>query len=311
MPAWYAKALVQKVISAFPQRERINHWFQANVTGGVHLTDRHFADKLQHSLDHIRFFRRFGEPHPEARILELGSGWYPIVPLCFYLSGSGRVDSVDIQSWMNAERQAIAIRKLLEWRKGGRSAELEALTIPERWQSLEALAERCDTDAQLDAFAIGEAIGLRTHLVDARSLAFDDASFDFTCSNNTFEHIPRETLEGILSEFKRVSKRASVWSHFVDLSDHFAHSDPSISIYHFLRFSKKQWAWIDNRIQPQNRMRWPEYLSMYQALDIPVTHTETRPGDLEALSREALHPDYRRFSPEEAAISHGYLVSVC
>lgn len=116
-------------------------------------------------------------------------------------------------------------------------------------------------------------------------------------------------MRGILSEFKRVSKAEAVWSHFVDLSDHFAHSDSSISIYHFLRFSARQWAWIDNRIQPQNRMRWPQYLQLYSDLGIPVDHTETRPGDLSALAREPLHADYQRFPPEDAAISHGYLIS--
>lgn len=176
MPAWYAKALVQKAISVFPQRERINHWFQAHITGGVHLDDQHFSDKYQHALDHIRFFRRFGSPHPDARILELGSGWYPIVPLCFFLTGTGRVDSVDIQAWMNADRQRTAVRKLLEWRNKGRTAALEAQSIPERWTVLETLAE----DHELDAEAIGHRIGLKTHLADARHLVFAPEKFDFT-----------------------------------------------------------------------------------------------------------------------------------
>lgn len=302
MPRWYAKAIVQKAISVFPQRERINHWFQVKVTGGVHLSDQHFSDKFGHALDHIRFFRRFGEPHPEARILELGTGWYPIVPLCLYLSRCGKVDSIDIQSWMTADRQRMAAQKLLEWREAGRTDALNA--APERW----AVVERIAQDASLNRQEFGQAIGLRTHLMDARKLAFEADRFDFTCSNNTFEHIPKPILKGILSDFKRVSKAGAVWSHFVDLSDHFAHSDPTISIYHFLRFSQTQWALIDNRIQPQNRMRWPEYLELFGDLGIPVDHTETRAGDLDALSREALHADFKRFTPEDAAISHGYLV---
>ncbi|MCK4747343.1 MAG: hypothetical protein KAT15_09915, partial [Bacteroidales bacterium] len=88
---WLIKAVVQKAISYLPWSERINYFFQKHVTGGVHLTDEHFGLKLQHARDHHRYLLRHTNDQPGRTILELGTGWYPIVPLLFYLTSSGRV----------------------------------------------------------------------------------------------------------------------------------------------------------------------------------------------------------------------------
>ena len=98
-------------------------------------------------------------------------------------------------------------------------------------------------------------------------------------------------------------------SHFIDMSDHFAHFDRSITMYNFLRFSEGQWGMIDNEIQPQNRWRWRQYRDLYEDLELEVLHEEVRPGDMEALSLVNVHPEWKEFSNEELAISHGYLIS--
>lgn len=100
-------------------------------------------------------------------------------------------------------------------------------------------------------------------------------------------------------------------SHFIDLSDHFAHMDSSINIYNFLRFSKRQWDVIDNSIQPQNRLRWKDYRQIYRNLDIEIREEEYRKGSVELLSAVPLDASYTSYTPAELAISHGYIVSFC
>ncbi|NNC83283.1 MAG: class I SAM-dependent methyltransferase [Flavobacteriales bacterium] len=146
-------------------------------------------------------------------------------------------------------------------------------------------------------------------LIDARATGLAESSFDFICSNNTFEHIYPNVLSDILKEFKRVLKADGLMSHFIDLSDNFAHFDHSITIYNFLRFSTDRWNMIDNSIQPQNRLRWKEYKEKYQELDIPITEESIREGELELLAQVDVHPQFDAFSAEELAISHGYLIS--
>ncbi|PHI18394.1 hypothetical protein CEQ90_18275 [Lewinellaceae bacterium SD302] len=305
---WIAKAVVQKAISFLPNPESVNLLFQRYVTKGVELSDEHFGFKIAHARDHINYFREhFGEvPAGTANILELGTGWYPIIPMSFYLTGLGSVTSVDIQDWLAKEGQLTTIRKMKAWDEAGKLRAYLPGFREDRWASLlQILAD----EGQHDRQSINESIGLTVLLEDARKLPFTDGNFDFICSNNTFEHVHADVLKGILREFKRLTKKGGLMSHFIDLSDHFAHFDHSITIYNFLRFSRKQWKLIDNNIQPQNRLRWKDYEAMYRELDIPISKTDVRQGDLELLASVPVHTEYAAYTPEELAISHGYVVS--
>lgn len=302
-PPWYVKALVQKTISRLPGSQRINRWMQEHVTGGVRLTDTHFADKFGHAADHVAHWHRYrGAPDGSERVLELGTGWYPIVPLCLFACGFGPVRSLDLRAWLEAPAQRLALRRLLAWRREGHANALEPYIDEDRWRDLQRL------EAAYEPFsdpAFRRAFGLETVVGDARDTGWPDASVDFIVSNNTFEHIPEPVLRDILAEFRRLAAPGAVMSHFIDLSDHFAHADPSISIYHFLRYSPRAWARIDNDLQPQNRLRWPDYHALYDALGLPAHEVKVRPGDPAALAREPVHPHFLRHTPDQLAISHG------
>ncbi len=303
---WKLKAIVQKGISFFPQKERINYWFQKNVTKGVELNDLYFEYKITHASDHLRFFEQFADRHlSECKILELGTGWYPIVPVALFLNDIKEVTSLDLSDWMSSANLRTTCRKFIEWRKQEKLSEFLPTINEDRWQMIRDLAN--SEGEELDYMC--SKISLKRWIGDARNTEFDNRSFNLICSNNTFEHIPEDILYGILAEFARVIKPDGVMSHFIDMSDHFAHMDSSINIYNFLRYSDQVWNRIDNSIQPQNRMRFRDYKQMYKNLELPVSHEEVRRGDLEALKQVPLDQKYRAYEPAELAISHGYIVS--
>ena len=239
-------------------------------------------------------------------ILELGTGWYPVIPILFYLTSSGSVVSVDIQQWMNRQTQLDTIRKFREWRERG------LLDIPEveidegRWTRLSDLL---DNPGSIQKEEIDRIIGLTPIVGDASNLPMENNSVDFICSNNTFEHIPGMVLKNILVEFRRILCPGGVMSHFIDMSDHFAHFDSHITIYNFLKYSSRTWSRIDNSIQPQNRMRYRDYLELYRETGIPVSHEEIREGSLEDLEKVKVHQEFTSYTPEELAISHAYIIT--
>jgi len=153
-------------------------------------------------------------------------------------------------------------------------------------------------------------IGLRTLVGDATSaIAGMRTSYEFICSNNTLEHILEVPLVAILERFKGLLSAGGGSSHFIDLSDHFGHFDRGITAYNFLKFSPLQWRLIDNDIQPQNRLRWPQYLEIFTKLGYNVVEEGVRPGDVQELKKVKVHRSFARMSDSELAITHGYIVA--
>lgn len=305
MKIWVLKAIVQKTISYLPFSNSINYLFQKYVTKGVYLTDEYFGDKIGHAKDHIDSYRKYcGKDFPESS-LEIGTGWYPVVPISLFLCGTDKIYSVDISALTNKERILTTVQKFKLYHDSGKLASFVPFK-KERYEVLEQILKSADS---LTLDQITAMLNLTYMVKDARKLPFENESIDLVNSNNTFEHIYPEILTPILKEFKRIVKREGLQSHAIDMSDHFAHFDKSINIYNFLRFSDSRWSMIDNSIQPQSRLRFYDYVKIYSDLDIAITEQSYRKGDLEALKTIPLDPKYKTHTPEEVAISHCYLVS--
>jgi len=302
---WILKAVIQKAISLAPASHAVNELFQKHVTGGVKLDDRFLDDRLTHLRSHLTGYREIaGRPFPRST-LELGTGWYPVVPVGLYLAGADEIHTVDVASLTTRERVTATIDALLDMYGSGRLSEF-LFVKPERARALGDLRRTADGMSGPDML---ERLGVRLLVTDARDLPLPDGAIDLIHSNNTFEHVPPEVLAGILTEFDRVAAPGSVQSHFIDMSDHFAHLDKSITIYNYLRFSPRAWRLIDNGVQPQNRLRYGDYRRLYDELGLTVVKEFHRPGDLEALRSVPLHAGYRDRDPAELAISHCHLYS--
>src|SRR3990172_5630409 len=73
---------------------------------------------------------------------------------------------------------------------------------------------------------------------DAARLPLPDGSVDYHISYTVLEHIPPDVLAAILREGRQVLRKDGLFVHFVDFSDHFSHSDKTISPVNFLQFSE-------------------------------------------------------------------------
>lgn len=305
---WLLKAFVQKTISYLPYKTKINYFFQKHVTKGVLLTDDYFELKVINAQEHLDFFNKYSADGFEGKTtLELGTGWYPIVPITLFLNGFENVISLDYSSSTTKETMIATLDRFMEWEEDELLEEYVKFVDEDRWAQLEDVFKRSES---LSLEEICAALSIKLIVTDARSTNFKTGSIDFISSDNTFEHINPSELKDILKEFKRIIAPKGVMSHFIDLSDHFSYFDPSITIYNFLQYSKTKWAILDNSIQPQNRLRWKDYQQMYQSIDLPYVDELVRTGDLEALERITPDEMYANYSKADLAISHGYLVTI-
>ncbi len=307
MKKWILKAIVQKTISYLPFSHNINYIFQKYVTKGVYLSDEYFYDRLGHAKEHIDAFALHSTQKTPSSCLELGTGWYPIVPICFFLIGVEKTYSVDISFLTSKERIKTTLEKILDAEKKGRLRNYIQYDLT-KLEELQAILENYQA---LSLENILEKLHLIYLIEDARQLSLADNSIDLVNSNNTFEHIYPEILIPILADFKRVvNKKNGIMSHFIDMSDHFAHFDKTINIYNFLQYSDATWARIDNSIQPQSRLRFEEYKQIYRDLEIPISTESYRLGNIVDLAKVKLDDKYAKNSKESNAISHCHFISV-
>lgn len=302
---WVLKAIVQKTISFLPNSQRINFFFQKYVTKGVFLSDAYFEDRLEHARHHLEAWERYSGGAPLRNTLELGTGWYPVVPISLFLYGAETIRTVDVTLLTGAGHVLTTIRKFLEYADAGKLGQYIPVR-PERLEQLRALASG-ENEAGFEQLT--GTLHIQYLVQDARRLDLAAGSIDLIHSNNTFEHVYPDILADILREFRRIARPGGVQSHFIDLSDHFAHFDTSINIYHFLRFSPAAWKWIDNSVQPLNRLRITDYRRLYREADLPLTAEQLRPGSVEALREVPVHPYFQGNTEAENAVSHGYFFS--
>ncbi len=317
MKKWIAKAIVQKTISYLPAKHHINYFFQKYITKGVQLSDTYFIDRLQHFQQHwaayckdvacnvspVKTLRATSPPNP-LTTLELGTGWYPTIPIALWLSGADQIHTIDISALLDAPKMRTTLLKFQEYHEKG-TLQQYCNPLPERLKLLQQLLkqENASLESILEACNINYIVG------DARQIPLPDKSIHLLTSNNTFEHIYPNILEEILAEMKRVMASGGIMSHFIDMSDHFAHFDKSITAYHFLQFTENQWKWIDNSIQPMNRLRINHFKDIYEQVDIPVTEIINWKYDLTELEKVTLASPFDQLPKEDVAVIHSYFIS--
>jgi hypothetical protein len=310
MTSWLAKAAVQGAVSLLPESDRLNHLLQRHVTGSAALTRDGFALKLDQCRRHLEAYRRHraaDRDRAAGSALELGTGWYPIVPVGLALAGVERVTTIDVRPLCDlacahetvgrfaAALDAGALRGHLPEIDPGRA---------ERLRRLAAGPATGDPRDLLEPLGIGLLVG------DARHTGMPAASVDLFVSNNTFEHIPPEVLRAIVREFHRLARPAAVMDHFVDISDHYAHFDPRITEFNYLRYGERAWRLFNNRLQYQNRLRISDYRAILAEAGFRVVAEEAERGTAEQLEQLEPAARFRRYSREDLLVLRCWLTAV-
>lgn len=303
MPSWLIKTAIQGTLSRLPNPQRWNSVFQRRVTGSTaRVKPEGLLKKWAQAQRHLAHYKAHSGASDRPRVLELGTGWHPIVPIALVLGGAHSVQSLDKVGLISEEGLQQVLGCLRAELDGGR------LTIddPEGRTLAEDVLPRADS-MSLDA--ILDALHLSARVMDARDTDLPAASVDLFVSNNTFEHIPRSVLEQILVEYRRLAAPGAVGSHFIDLADHYAGFDSSINVYNFLRFSERRWRVFNNELQYQNRLRVRDYREVHASAGWNVVE-ERNESDVAALATVPVHAAFAAYDREDLAVYHSWMVSL-
>ena len=90
---WKVKGLVQKSLSCVPGGVRLNSCLQ-QWAGGLRNVETNIAIKLGNWTRTMEYLHDVNFDLRGARLVEIGTGWYPTLPFCFSLAGAQSVANV-------------------------------------------------------------------------------------------------------------------------------------------------------------------------------------------------------------------------
>lgn len=295
---WWLKAAVQGALSQLPQPQRFNRMLQRYVTRSLQLRPQTFARKWERAQQHLQHWGDARDRKATVAV-ELGTGWHPIVPVGLALLGVEQVYTLDINPMISPR----TLGEVLRAYAAGLDSGAVAVSGP-RATLLQSVARApiVDVDETLAR------LGVAALVVDARNTGLPAASVDLFVSNNTLEHVPADTIAAVFGEYARISAVDGVMSHFVDMSDHYAGFDRTITVYNFLRFSDAVWRMFNNELQYQNRLRVTDFRRLLddQCWRIIV---EKNTSDHAAFSRTSLAPKFAAYPPEDCMVYASWLVA--
>ena len=307
MSKWIFKSALQRAISWFPQSHKFNAMFQQYVTRGLHVSPASFEGKLDDCRTHFEHYRMFsGSPKNSFTVLELGTGWWPIIPLGLYLCGAKEIWTYDIAPLLRQDTLTRILELYVKYQQDGRLAQVLPHTRPDRVALLRELQSQSLVDSP---DSILRSLNIHPIVRDASQTNLPTGSIDLVYSNFCLEHVSRALQQELHREFKRVASKDSVLSHYVGIGDQYANFDSSISTFNYMKFTARQWRFLDNPIIPQTRLRPRDYRAVIEEAGYEVVKVRSINGSKEDLGKIVLAPEFRHYSEEDLLAKYTWLVA--
>ncbi len=212
----------------------------------------------------------------DKKVLEIGSGWAPIMP--YFMLYKGKVKSVftfDLNRHFSKENIS-RLNKVFDSEYGIR-------VTPD-------VAKPYHLPENIVYYP-------NTNLIDA-----DFPKAELVFSRLVLEHIKPEDIALMHKRFKRDLNPGCLIVHLISPSDHRAYVDEKLSLQDFLQYSEVEWQKKQTKFDYHNRLRLPQYLAIFKAAGLEVLHVEyDQPGEdsYKKFKSVPLHEDFKSFTDEE------------
>ncbi|MDP9054812.1 MAG: class I SAM-dependent methyltransferase [Acidobacteriota bacterium] len=294
---WRVKGIVQGILSLIPGGVNANDLLQKRL-GGLAQFDRNIKAKVDDWSLMMTYLRAAGARSVEGwKALETGTGWCPVLPVCFILAGARSVCAVDLNRHISEELTLRMIRGLEPHlpdiaAKSGRAHS----SVEEHWRRLAA------ADSLTSLLAAAH-IDYRAPQDAGKLDWIADGALNLVFSNSVFEHIPPPVIPRLLRESRRVLAADGLIAHEVACNDHYANFDSGVSFVNYLQYPEWRWRFWNNRIQYQNRLRAPDFTRMARENGFRIVHEarHINPGTREALAGMRVASMFSHYSQDDLA----------
>lgn len=300
---WRIKGILQKTLSAVPGGVGINDSLQ-RLAGARRDLSAHFKMKVEdwevlanHSVTH-------GSGIAGQQIFEIGSGWYPVLPLCYHLAGAHTIHTYDLNRHLTPATTQAALH--------GLEANLDRIASGSRIPAREIEARYRKLRDAASAETVLTAAGIVYHApADATRSGLPDASVDQVISNSVLEHVPGPVIAAMMTESARILRPRGLAIHSANCADHYAYFDAKITFLNYLQFTESQWRFWDNRLLYQNRMRPSQFFALAEqaGLELLARIATPRAELLAALPSLQLRPPFDAMDPNDVCCTSFDLVA--
>jgi len=292
---WRVSFAARALKSALPFRD---HWRALKGRYAPPQPSDYHLRVIEGAAEQINVLRELGFTLEGKSAREMGSGWFPIMPLMYRLAGAEHVWLSDVQALLNPANLATTAAFLQAQR-----AKIQALigVGDARFDAVLAAPLGGEFGADLAA------LGLSYVIIGRDPMPVTDVIF----SHTTLEHIEPELLRRIFTDAHALLRPGGVMSHGVDHTDHRAHADPRLSQIDFLRYSDRMWRLLCvDPLDYTNRLRHSDYIALFGVTGYELLYQKSYAS--EALRRDAgqlpLWGRFRDMSAEDAETAWSHFV---
>lgn len=258
---------------------------------------------LAGAFEHISALEQVGFDLDGKTVLEIGSGWFPILPLMLRVAGARRIYVTDMHRLLDGRNLQAAANFLLQ-NKGNISDRL--VLQPDLVERALACPPDLGFEETLEWFGFAYVVPFDT------SRYHQITDLDLVVSHTVMEHIPREVIVDIFAKIKLMLNPNGLMMHGIDHTDHRSHRDRNLSTFDFLRYSDRFWNLLC--LNPQdytNRLRHSEYMAIMRDLgyDTVYSYTYVDKKLIDQVMRVPLWGRFRNMEPKDLATSWSHIVA--
>jgi hypothetical protein len=213
-----------------------------------------------------------------ASVLEIGSGWMPIMPYLFKYRGEVKdVYTYDINQHYD--------NKYID--------ELNEIIKLEFNEEIDQRGDKYHIPDFVKYFPKSNVI--TSELPERVDLVF---------SRFVLEHVTPDDLLKMHQRFANDLPDETLILHLISPSDHRAYSDKSLSHYDFLQYTQKEWNKIQTKFDYHNRLRLPHFIeafenSGYEILHLEYDKVEKDSGKYRKFKKLEIDQEFLKFTEEE------------
>jgi hypothetical protein len=289
---WILKSLAFQGLSRIPGGQTIYHATQRRLTGSTKLTEARLTLKIEHTLRYWQWLEANTSAGwlAQASHLDLGAGWFPVMPMTFHALGISQQYLVDLTPHITPE---IVVETAEKFRA-------VAPRLPAKFARLPVIPAR--------GLALPETfkpLGI-VYAAPYEELANRIAgSVGFVTATSALFQMDRATLQMVFRKVHGLLKPGGCF-----LAQHFLRQpldslDSKTSPFYSLRYSDRFWeSFTKSPMMYYNRLKAPDYCELLQEAGFQLACLEVEPGkpeDFALLDQARINPIFARYTREELA----------